>query len=319
MTAATAITKRAQARPPRVEPGGRAHVVAPSGPVPAERFERGLRVLRRALPHDYVLAENLQEQEGYFAGSDRQRLDALHRALQDADADAIFCARGGYGATRLLASLDPSGLTHRPKPIVGFSDVTALLCWALVRAGVPSIHGPVITQLSSLEQTDVDRLVDMLRGEVPAPLTAEEGSVLRGGTVEGPLVAGNLEILRSLVGTRYMPRLDGCLLALEEIGERPYRIDRCLTQLIASGALRGVRGVIVGRFLQCDEPDNGNVGPDGIDVVLERLTTLGVPVVTGFPFGHGPGRNAALPVGVVARLHADDCTLEVLEPVTGTA
>lgn len=317
MTTASAIDKHARVYPPRVESGGRAHIVAPSGPVPAERFDRGLRVLRRALRHDYILADNLQEQEGYFAGSDRQRVDALHRALLDPDADAIFCARGGYGATRLLASLDPAGLTRHPKPIVGFSDITALLCWALVRAGVPSIHGPVITQLSTLEQADIQRLVDLLSGEVPAPLSAEEGTVLRGGTVEGTLIAGNLEVLRSLVGTRYMPRLDGAILAFEEVGERPYRIDRSLTHLMASGALRGVRGIVVGQCLRCDEPEDGNVGPDAIDVVIERLTTLGVPIVTGFPFGHDPTRNAALPVGVLARLHADNCTLEVLEPLTG--
>lgn len=318
MTAA-AIIQRAEARPPRVEPGGRAHVVAPSGPVPAERFDRGLRVLRRALRHDYVLADNLQEQEGYFAGTDRQRLDALHIALGDPDADVIFCARGGYGATRLLASLDPSGLAHRPKAIVGFSDITALLCWALVRAGVPSVHGPVITQLSTLEHDDVQRLVDILEGQIPAPLSAEEGTVLRGGTVEGPLVGGNLEVLRALIGTRYMPNMDGCIVALEEVGERPYRIDRSLTQLIASGAMRGVRGVIVGRLQGCEEPDDGNVGPNATDVVTERLATLGVPIVTGFPFGHGATRNAALPIGVQARLHADDCTLEILEPLTSVA
>ena len=316
MTAVAAITKRADARPPRVEPGGRAHVVAPSGPVPAQRFDRGLKILRRALRHDYVLADNMQEQAGYFAGTDRQRLDALHRALSDPDCDAIFCARGGYGATRLLSALDPSGLQHRPKPIVGFSDVTALLCWALVRAGVPSVHGPVVTQLATLDPADVQRLVDILTGQIPAPLSAEEGTVLRGGTVEGPLIAGNLEVLRALVGTRYMPRLDGCILAIEEVGERPYRIDRSLTQLIASGALRGVRGVMVGQLQSCEEPENGHVGPDALDVVTERLGTLGVPIVTGFPFGHSPNRNAALPVGIPARLYADECTLEVLEPLT---
>lgn len=317
MSVAAAITKCAPVRPPRVVLGGRAHVVAPSGPVPAERLERGMRVLRRALAHDFVLADNLQEQVGYFAGSDRERLDAMHRALGDPDCDAIFCARGGYGATRLLASLDPSGLSHRPKPIVGFSDITALLCWALVRAGVPSIHGPVITQLSTIEPDDVQRMVDLLTGEIPAPLCASEGTVLRGGTVEGQLIAGNLEVLRALVGTRYMPPLEGCILALEEVGERPYRIDRALTHLLSSGALRGVRAVIVGQLHNCDEPDNGNLGPNATDVCTERLGTLGVPIVTGFPFGHASARNAALPVGIRARLYADDCTLEILEPLTG--
>jgi len=306
-------------RPPAVVPNGRAHIVAPSGPVPAERFDRGLRVLRRALRHEYVLADNLHEQDGYFAGTDRQRIDAMNRALLDPDADAIFCARGGYGVTRILGSLDPSGLQRCPKPIIGFSDITALLCWALVRAGTPCVHGPVVTQMASLEDSDVQRLVDILAGEVPVPLTAAEGTVLRGGTVEGRLVAGNLEVLRCLVGTRYIPNLDGCILALEDVGERPYRLDRSLTQLLSSGALRGVRGIAVGHLTRCEEPKNGNLGPEAVEVVTERLGTLGVPIVTGFPFGHGTTRNAALPMGVAARLHADDCTLEILDPLTQPA
>lgn len=294
----------------------RIHVVAPSGPVPAERFDRGLRVLRRALPVEWVLADNLYEQEGYLAGSDAERLAALHRAIGDPDADAILCARGGYGATRLLGALDPARLRERRKTIAGFSDITALLCWAWVRAGLPSIHGPVVTQISTLPPDDIDRLTDLLRGEVPVPLQAEPGMVVGGGTVEGTLIAGNLEVLRALVGTRFMPSLQGTILALEEVGERPYRIDRALTHLLSAGALRGVRAVIVGQLVGCEEPQSGHVGPTADEVVVERLSVLGVPVVTGFPFGHAPERNAALPFGVAARLSADDCTLEILEPVT---
>ena len=295
--------------------GDRVRVIAPSGPVAIERFDRGLRVLRRRIDLEVVHAENLLEQEGYFAGPDALRLRATQEALADPEAVAVLCARGGYGATRLLSTLDPERLRAAPKPIVGFSDVTALLCWAWSRAGVVGIHGPVVTQLSTLADEDVDRLVDMLRGEVPAPLVAEEGTVLHGGTVEGPLLAGNLEVLRSLVGTRFMPKLAGTILALEEIGERPYRIDRSLTHLLHSGALRGVRGVVVGQLVDCEEPADGNLGPTAAAVVLERLATLGVPVVTGFGFGHDSRRNAALPFGTMARLSADQCTLEFLEPV----
>jgi muramoyltetrapeptide carboxypeptidase len=160
--------------------------------------------------------------------------------------------------------------------------------------------------------------VDLLRGEVPMPLSAEEGTVIVGGTVEGTLVAGNLEVLRSLVGTRAMPPLAGAILAFEEIGERPYRIDRALTHLLSCGALRGVRGVAVGQLVGCEEPPDGNLGPTAVQVVVERLATLGVPVVTGFPFGHDPSHNAALPFGTRVRLLADSCTLEFLEPVTAS-
>jgi len=291
------------------------HVVAPSGPVPAERFDRGLRVLRRHLDADVVLASNIHEQQGYFAGHDGLRLECMHEALGDPDARVVMAARGGYGSTRLLGALDPGRLTEHPKLLVGFSDITALLCWAWVRAEVPSIHGPVVTQLSTAHPDDVDRLVDLVRGRVPPPLEASEGTVIHGGTVEGTLIAGNLEVLRALVGTRFMPSMAGAILAIEEVGERPYRIDRCLTHLLSAGALRGIRGVVVGQLSSCEEPTGGQYGPTAHEVVVERLATLGVPVVTGFPFGHGPQRNAALPFGAAVRLAADDCTLLFLEPV----
>lgn len=302
-------------RPAALRPGDRVHVVAPSGPVAAERFDRGLRVLRRHLDADIVLADNIHEQDGYFAGSDRLRLQCLHTALGDAQARVVMAARGGYGATRLLGALDPGRLREHPKLLVGFSDITALLCWAWVRAQVPSVHGPVVTQLSTAHPADIERLVDLLRGEVPPPLESSEGTVIHGGTVEGTLIAGNLEVLRALVGTRFMPSLSGAILAIEEVGERPYRIDRCLTHLLSAGALRGIRGVIVGQLTACEEPERGQYGPSAHEVVVERLTALGVPVVTGFPFGHASERHAALPFGACVRLAADDCTLLFLEPV----
>lgn len=307
-----------RAKPRAIGPGARVHVIAPSGPVPMERFDRGLRVLRRRLSLDIVQAPNLLEQVGYFAGDDGQRLHATQDALADPAAGAVLCARGGYGATRLLGALDPERLRAHPKLLVGFSDITALLCWAWVRAGLPSIHGPVVAQLATLADDDVERLCDLLRGEVPTPLQAEEGTVITGGTVEGTLIAGNLEVLRALVGTRAMPSLSGAILAIEEIGERPYRIDRALTHLLSCGALRGIRGVAVGQLIACEEPPDGNLGPTAAQVVVERLATLGVPVVTGFAFGHDASHNAALPFGTQVRLLADSCTLEFLEPVATT-
>ncbi len=293
------------------------HVVAPSGPVPAARLDKGLRALQRQLGGslDIALAGNLLEQDGYLAGPDALRAECLHTAFADEQPGVILCARGGYGLTRLLGRLDPARLRRNPKTIVGFSDITALLSWAWVAAGVASVHGPVLTQLGGLHPGDVGHLFDLLRGEVPPPIVAAEGSVLHGGTVEGRLIVGNLELLRSLVGTRYFPPLRGNILALEEVNEAPYRIDRALTQLISSGALRGVRGVAVGQLSMCERPASG-VGPSAEEVLVERLGTLGVPVVSGFAFGHDEARNTALPFGTRVRLRADDCAIEMLEPVT---
>jgi muramoyltetrapeptide carboxypeptidase len=264
------------------------------------------------------LATNLGRRSGYFAGDDRERLACLDAALRDDHAQVIWAARGGYGATRLLARLDPT-LLERPKLIVGFSDVSALLCWAWAHARVPSIHGPVVGQLDDLHEQDRERLWTLLEGELPEPLCADEHSAtatLHGGRVEGRLIVSNLEVLRSLIGTPHMPSLDGAILALEEVGERPYRIDRALTQLLESGSLRGVAGVAVGDLQGCVEPETGGSRGWTVSEVLDdRLGRLGVPVVIGLPFGHAPTRNAALGFGVWTRLDADQGALEQLEPV----
>ena len=302
--------------PPAVPPGARVEVVAPSGPVPHARFDRGLRVLRRLVGKNLVVAEQVSRQAGFFAGTDDERRDALQAALAAPHTAAVFAARGGYGVTRLLARLDPAPLREHPKLVVGFSDVTALLCWVATAAGLRALHGPVVTQLGALGPDDLDRLGAWLAGGVPPPLSAQEGTCIAGGTVEGPLLPGNLEVLRSLTGTRHLPSATGAILAVEEVGEAPYRIDRALTHLLSAGFFRGVRGVVVGDLSRCENPNAPPGAPTARDVFVERLGTLGVPVVTGFPFGHAPDRNAALPVGAPVRLHADDCTLEFLEPVT---
>ncbi len=293
--------------------GCRAHVVAPAGPVPAQRFEKGLRVLRRESGLDLVVADNMAEQHGFLAGPDAMRLQLLQHALDDNDSRAVIAARGGYGCTRLLSQLNATRFAAHPQVLLGFSDITALLCWAYVAANVPSIHGPVVTQWSELAHDDVQRAVDLLRGEVPAPLVADEGATLWGGVVEGPLIVGNLEVLRALLGTPFFPDLRGVIVGFEDVNEAPYRLDRAFTQLLSSGALRGVKGVILGQFIGCEGVVPG--GPSALDVATERLGRLGVPVLSGLPFGHAPGSHAALPFGVRVRLDADNGALSCLEPV----
>ncbi len=295
-------------RPPRVTPGDLVAVVAPSGPVPREAFEAGARIL--GARHRLVYDERIFARRGYLAGEDAARLAELERALGDPAVRAIVCARGGYGLLRILDRIDAAALARHPKVIVGFSDITALHAMA-ASAGMASVHGPVVTQLPELPGSDVAALLDALESpEPPPPLTGLR--CLAPGVVEGILAGGNLEVLSRLVGTAYPPArwLASSVLLLEEVGERPYRIDRALTQLILSGALGGVRGAIIGDLIGCAEADGS--APSAEQVIAERLGRFGIPVVAGAPVGHGE-RNRALPLGARVRLDAAAGTVELLE------
>jgi muramoyltetrapeptide carboxypeptidase len=293
-------------RPPRLRAGARVAVVAPAGPVPPDAFAAGAAILggRYTLVHD----ERIFARQGFLAGDDDARAGELARALADPTLAAIFCARGGYGLMRILDRLDAAAFARAPKLVVGFSDVMALHAWAY-RAGVASLHAPVVTQLGRVPAEDAAALFDACESaSPPAPVTGL--NAISGGRAEGPLVGGNLELISRLVGTPWALPLDGAILLLEEVGERPYRLDRQLTQLRLAGALDRLAGVVLGDFVECAEKDGS---PPAAEAVLaERLGGRGIPVVSGAPVGHGT-RNRALPHGTRVRLDAGAGTLTFLE------
>ena len=249
--------------------------------------------------------------EGYLAGSDERRLGELAAALADPDARAIVMARGGYGLLRLLPFIDAAALTARPRPIVGFSDGTALLA-AAARAGVASIHGPVVTQLDNLATADRQALFEQL--ETPGPRVLLDGlEGLIPGRVRGPLLGGNLEVFSRLIGTPWLPDPTGAILFFEDLGERPYRIDRLLTHLDLAGVFGAVSGVVAGDFSGCREPEATRANsPTAEEVLVERLGRLPIPVAVGGAFGHGT-RNRALPYGTLCELDTATGTLAALE------
>jgi muramoyltetrapeptide carboxypeptidase len=296
-------------RPPRIHPGDVVRVIAPSGPVPREAFAAGLAVLgaRYDVRHD----DGVFAREGYLAGSDERRLAELAAALVDPEARAVFMARGGYGLLRILPFIDGASLLARPRALAGFSDGTALLGLA-ARAGVTTIHGPVVTQLGNLSAEDQRALFRML--EEPAPGVILEGlQELMPGRAQGRLLGGNLEVFSRLVGTPYLPDLDGAILFFEDLGERPYRIDRLLTALDLAGVFNRASGVVLGDFSGCQEPEATRAdSPTVDDVLVERLGRLAIPVALGGAFGHGT-RNVALPYGARCQLDTQRATLVALE------
>jgi len=305
--------------PPRIRRGQTIGVVAPSGPVRLDRLRRGLACLGDAFElrvADSVTAPHPPDAPSYLAASDRVRAAELNAMLADPDVRAIILARGGYGAMRILPELDPALLARDPVPIVGFSDATAVLAWAH-RAGVRGIHGPLIVQLGDLAPADVAHLIAVLTE--PRPL-GERPWALRshgGGRVRGPLVPANLSMASLLVGTPWQLPLAGAVALFEEVGERPYEIDRYVTQLALTGALAGTAAAVIGELIRCVDPSppSGERDPEGaaLAALVDRLIAAGLPVATGAPVGHGE-RNEAVPFGAACELDLERGALAILDP-----
>lgn len=254
------------------------------------------------------------------AATDVERHQDLQEAIRNPRYRAIVAVRGGYGVTRLLAGLDLTPLTLDPKPILGYSDLTALLAAAHAETGVIGFHGPMLATSPSMDAGfDGWAMQRELLTATKQPLALPRVEGTRGlctGTAEGPLVGGNLSLVQCLIGTRWEIDTRGAILFLEDTGEAPYRVDRILTHLHQTGALARAAGVILGDFHVAGTP-LGSTQPSMLAVFEERLGSLGIPVAYGFPIGHMPG-SWTLPYGVRARVHVPvldgPATLELLEP-----
>jgi muramoyltetrapeptide carboxypeptidase len=305
-------------RPPRLRRGDRVAVAAPSGVVDPGRLADGMAELERwglePVPGAHVL-----DCHGHLAGTDEDRVADLNAAFRDPTVRAIWTARGGFGLTRILDRLDWSALAADPKLLIGFSDVTALLVAAWRRLGLVTVHGQFASRLHLVapHTTAADHLRALVFGTGPggaAPALPHQPApvTIAPGTATGPLVGGNLAVLCALLGTPDQLDVDGCVLLLEDVNERPYRIDRMLTQLRAAGVLQRVAGLAVGTFVDCDAAAHVPSATTA-DVVAERLGDLGVPVLAGLPVGHHDDQ-LAVAHGAAVRLDAGAGTLEFLEP-----
>ena len=310
--------------PKALKKGDEVAVIAPaSGGFLPDALARGCARLREwgfeptLLPH---ARERLDWPEGCtMAAPDEARLADLQQALDEPRFRAVLCTRGGYGVGRLLPQLDWTAFAGDPKPIVGYSDLTALHAAARVATGVVTLHGPMVATTDAMDPGAHGwelqrRLLTETRAPVELP-AAVDSQVLSAGAAEGPLVGGNLALVQSLLGTPWQLDMRGALVFLEDIGEAPYRVDRMLTQLLQAGALRDCAGIVLGDF-HADDTPLASVHPGMQAVLVERLQGAGVPVACGFPIGHRPGAWT-LPFGAMARLHAradGPAMLALLEP-----
>ncbi len=293
--------------PPRLTPGSTIGVAALSGPVDPSRLDAGIARLE-SLGYGVVEAGNLRRSEGLFAGSDSERADGYRALLSDPRVDAVFFARGGWGAGRLLARLDAVEIAARPRIHLGGSDLTSLFAF-LVRAGVPAYYGPMVAvEIADEEGLDWE---NVLSGEPPAEHRFGSQDVLAGGSGEGSLVGGCLSLLASLCGTPEALRSEGRVLFWEDIGEEIYRLDRMLTQLERSGTFDRLQAMIIGSVVLRDRAE----APESVRAYLrDRFRGAPFPVAAGFPAGH-LRRPRTLPLGVRVRVELDEAPrLSFLEP-----
>ncbi|WBB82225.1 LD-carboxypeptidase [Micromonospora sp. WMMD882] len=276
-------------------------LVSPSGPTRPERVARGVELLTgwglRPVPAPHAYARH-----GYLAGPDELRAADLNAAFADPRVRGIICTRGGYGAQRVVDAIDMAAVRRDPKVVAGFSDITALQLALWRGARLAGVHGPGAAwrdERTPLRSTE--SLHAALMTTEPVTVLADEAEETYGvrvpGRATGTLLGGNLCLLAASVGTPDLPDLTGAILLVEDVQEPPYKVDRMLTQLRRSGALDGIAGVAVGQFTGCADGWSTTV----VDVLLDRLGDLGVPVLGGLPVGHGPGQ-LTVPVGTPATL-----------------
>ncbi len=300
------MTEREPRRPRPPAAPATIGVFALSGAVDAARLEEGVSRLQAA-GHRVVVADEARGQWRYFAGTDAERLAGFHRLLDDPAIDVMIAARGGYGITRVLDAIDWARVGASAKVFCGFSDFTAFNCAALARAGLATIHGPMLAVDFGDGEPDA-----FMQGHFAATLWGDRDShtVACGhdylpGTVQGPLWGGNLSMLAHLVGTPYLPAVDGGILCVEEIAEEPYAIERLFFQLHHAGILSRQAAILLGDFADC-VPRNPARYPYAMEEVVETLRGIApCPVLAGLPFGH-VARKLTLPFGMAARLVLGD-------------
>ncbi|MFB9429358.1 S66 peptidase family protein [Streptoalloteichus tenebrarius] len=304
---------RPRERPRRLRPGQRVAVVAPAGPVEPELLERGVAILR-SWGLEVVLGEHVLDRHpglDYLAGRDQDRAADLERAWCDPEVAAVFCARGGYGSQRVLDLLDWAAMRQAgPKLLVGSSDITALHGAFATRLDLVTVFGPMVaTRAFAADEAAADHLRRSLFTPHETTVLRRDGAMaLVSGRASGLVVGGNLSLLASGVGDPLAPpSASGALVLLEDVGEDPYRLDRMVTQLDRAGWFDGVRGIVLGSWVDCGPVEEVR------SVLAERLSAHGVPVLWELGFGHCVGQ-LTVPLGVRAVLDADAATLTLREP-----
>jgi muramoyltetrapeptide carboxypeptidase len=300
-------------KPRALAPGARVAVVAPASPFEREQFEAGIAELR-TLGFDPVWDDRVFARRGFVSGDAALRAAWFDEAWQRPDVDALIGARGGYGSVQLLPYLNPVQLAAQPRAFVGYSDLTSILTFLVCQCGIVAFHGPSVAGRLGRGMEGYDRasfLATLMNVEPVGELIPDGLESVRPGDAQGRLLGGTLTQLAAAAGTPYaLAPWDDTILLLEDVAERPYRLDRMLVQLRLSGALDHVRGIVLGTFPRCDEPGGA---PTARGALADALADFPGPIVFGFPTGHVDGPAMTMPLGVRARLVAGATTRLIIE------
>jgi muramoyltetrapeptide carboxypeptidase len=306
--------------PRRLQPGDTIGIITPGSFISDEDFQKAVdKVL--SFGFRVKLGKHVRAQRGFNAGTDQQRLDDLHLMFSDQSVTGIWCARGGYGCSRLLPYLDYELIRRNPKALIGFSDITALLNAIYHKTGLVGFHGPNAGSQwtdyteahfrAVLMEGRAPHLIELAPENLANPAGHYQAFPIRQGTARGRLVGGNLALLAALCGTGYLPDCQGKLTFIEDIGERPYRIDRMLTQLRQAWPLGQAAGIALGIFEDC-QPKETELSLSLADTLKDRLEGLNIPAIYGLSFGH-IANQCTLPIGIEAELDVAAQRITLLE------
>lgn len=317
-------------KPKRLKEGNRVGIIAPASFITEEDFEK-IKVNLENIGLIAVPSKNLFKKTGYLAGTDQERVEDLHEMFARKDIAGIFCARGGYGTPRILHLINYDLIRKNPKVIIGYSDITALLIAIYVKTGLITFHGPVgISTFNDFTKNYMQQIlfeasdyVDLIsepetldENEKQTSSIGNEIFKISSGKAEGNLVGGNLSLLISLLGTEFDFNPENKIIFIEEVGEEPYRIDRMLTHLINSKKIGKCKAVVMGVFSNCEVKKENPSFRDSFtlrEVLVDRLSSLRIPVIYGLSFGHIKNKFT-LPIGVRAMIDVEKEKFALLEP-----
>jgi len=266
-------------RPALLKSGDRLGVCAPSARFDTDKLNLGIQALEN-LGFKVKVPEEIFQKKRYLAGDDGLRAGVVNQLFSDPDIDGIICARGGFGALRILEHLNWTVIKKNPKPFVGFSDSTALLLSIISETGNLVIHGPNVVSLAHASKKTIDSFYTTLTGSLDK-IKVTDGKIIRPGKCTGVLKGGNIATITHLLSTRYQPDFKNSILFLEDIGEPAYKIDRMLTQMKMAGLFKEIRGVITGSFEKCENDEYIE------EILFEIFEKNNIPILSGLDSGHG--------------------------------